>query len=220
MKKISLLMLMLSTATVLLAQQPVLRTKMAIKPRFGIKAGVNVANFKTESGFYGTARTKSSFNAGVYSNIPLGTGGFAFQPELGYVKGGSEINVTTSSVGAYDFDQHLDYLTVPLMFQYKIPKGFYLEAGPQLGFLVDSRIKESSKPSFRPNGRNKDWYDKFDLSADYGIGYMSRIGLGVSVRYTMGLSDAIADEAPTYITGKARNTAWQFGLTYSFGAYK
>ncbi len=220
MKKISLFALMLSTATVIFAQEPVLRTKMAIKTRFGVKAGVNIANFKEESGFYGTPRAKTSLYAGVYANVPLGTNGFAFQPELGYVKGGSEINVKTSAVGAYDFDQHLDYLTVPLMFQYKVPKGFYLEAGPQLGFLVDARIKQSSKPTFRPNGRNKEWYDKFDLSAAYGIGYMSRIGLGISARYTMGLSDAIADDAPTYITGKARNTAWQFGLIYSFGAYK
>src|SRR5215208_1272257 len=112
MKKISLIVLALSTSLATFAQnsQP---TTMAVQTRFGIKAGVNLAELKTANYPATDPETnlKTSVHAGFLVNIPCGTGGFAVQPELLYSRQGSKMSqkttigtVTTTS----NFEQDLD----------------------------------------------------------------------------------------------------------------
>lgn len=80
MKKISFIALVLSTGVVAFAQK-------SFSPTFGIKAGVNLAQFRTNdfpSGSAPDVNRKTSAHGGVFMNAPLGTGGFAIQPELLY----------------------------------------------------------------------------------------------------------------------------------------
>ena len=39
---------------------------------------------------------------------------------------------------------NLEYLSVPVMFQYKALPNLYVEAGPQFSFLIDARLKKSA----------------------------------------------------------------------------
>src|SRR5215216_833177 len=97
MKKISLIALALSTGLGVFAQdsQP---TPMAVKTRFGIKGGVNLAELKTANYPATDPETnlKTTAYAGALVNIPFGTGGLAIQPEILYSRQGSKMQQTTT----------------------------------------------------------------------------------------------------------------------------
>ena len=79
--------------------EPQLTTPMEVKPRFGIKGGVNLASLEIDDDTPATnfnTNSKTSFHVGVYGNIPL-SDMFRFQPELLYVGGGSKVNGTPLS---------------------------------------------------------------------------------------------------------------------------
>lgn len=218
MKKISFIILALSTGVVVFAQK-------SVSPTFGIKAGVNLAQFRTNDFPSGTApdvSRKTSANGGIFMNAPLGTGGFAIQPELLYSRQGSKIK-QTATVGTttqtYQFDQDMNYLTLPIMAQWKSTGGVYIETGPQPGLLISA--KQDGPGSTKTD--NKSSYDKFDLSWGAGLGYVSKIGLGVGARYVYGLTNTINDGGGNNSSNNGpelKNSIIQIGLSYRFGTNK
>jgi hypothetical protein len=222
MKKISLITLGLTTGMALFAQG---QTTMARKTTFGIKAGVNLAEFRVHNypaGSEPTVNMKTSMNGGFFANIPLGTGGFAFQPEVLYSGQGSKMNVPTT-VGTVTtkvkYEQDLSYITVPMMVQWKSMGGFYLETGPQPGFLV--RAQQDGPGDTKTD--NKDNFDKFDLTWGGGLGYMSKMGLGIGARYNLGLTNTIEDGGGNNSANNGpelKNSVIQFNLIWQFGANK
>src|SRR4051812_42841373 len=141
MKKISSIALVLITSLAASAQTETSKpTPMAITTRFGIKAGVNLAKLRPsdDDNQYST-NLKTTFGGGAFVNIPLGTGGVAVQPEVLYSRQGSKITQTTTvgtSTTTNTYEQDLGYITVPVMLQWKSTGGFYVETGPQAGFLI------------------------------------------------------------------------------------
>lgn len=212
MKKISFFALTLLLSLGLFAQdQPVLRTEMSVTPRFGIKAGVNMPTLEIDDDSQSEdikTNMKTSFNAGVFVNIPLGTGALRFQPELVYNGQGSKIS-TSGILGTTNGEWDFHYLSVPLMFQLQSPGGFWGELGPQIGFLLKGEDH---------NGDDmKDEMKKTDFSASAGIGYLSRVGLGLGARYNMGFSNIFEADRPND-EGKYKNRVLSFSLYYHFGA--
>ena len=218
MKKISLFTLAALTSLAVMAQNTddkahkPLRTEMSTETRFGIKGGVNLASLEVDDDFAGEEfdlNNKTSFHGGLFVNIPLGDV-LRFQPELLYSGQGSKIK---AEVLGEEFNDEWDlhYLSIPLMFQLQTQGGFYAEAGPHINFLLSAKNEEE-----------EDLKDILDLkSLDYGlgvgIGYLSRIGLGVGARYNFGMAniyDADNDE------GKIKNRTINIGLVYHFGAHK
>lgn len=224
MKKISLFVLALTSGLAMFAQtsKP---TKMAVAPRFGVKAGVNLAEFRANgypSGTQPTSNMKTSMNGGFFVNVPLGTGGLAVQPEVVYSGQGSKMSVKTT-VGTVTttstYEQDLSYINVPIMLQWKSAGGFLVETGPQAGFLV--RAQQDGPGS--SNTDNKDGFDKFDFSWGAGLGYLSRIGLGINARYNLGLSNALDDGGGNNSANdgpELKNKVVQIGLFWNFGAGK
>ncbi|HEX8314603.1 MAG TPA: porin family protein [Flavisolibacter sp.] len=229
MKKISLFALALCTSAAVFAQdnQPQLRTPMAVTPRFGIRGGVNLADLtaKNVSSGYTEAQSKTAFNGGIFINIPLGTSMFRFQPEISYSSQGGKVQGASGTTGAGTFEQDLDYLNLPLNFQLMTKNGLFIQTGPQVGFLVGAEIG-SATGGTAMNGGNKDAFDKFDLSWTGGVGYLSRVGLGIDLRYNIGIANVVADDAPNN-AGMApfrgqtwKNSVGQFSLIYHFGGHK
>ena len=93
---------------------------------------------------------------------------FTLQPELAYSNQGiSEFENTGDPVD-------LHYINLPVIFQYKLNglKGFSLEAGPQLGFLVDS-TSISDRQIDEPNS--------FDLGLALGTAYQVNENLDINL---------------------------------------
>jgi hypothetical protein len=226
MKKISLIALALCTSAAVFAQdnQPQLTTPMATKTRLGIRGGVNLADLtakdQASNAIATEAQSKTAFNGGLFVNIPI-SGMFRFQPEISYSSQGGKVQ-GPSGTGGLTYEQDLDYINIPLTFQLQTTKGFFVETGPQIGFLVGAERVNSSNTTLASNGGNKDGFDKFDLAWGAGVGYLSRIGLGVDLRYNIGIANVIADDNTTAspMVGTWKNSVGQFSLIYQFGAHK
>jgi hypothetical protein len=222
MKKISLFALALSTSVALFAQDNVNRRPMPVKTYFGIKGGVNLAKLRPSDFGPGEVSTnlKTTAHAGFLVRIPLSTtGGFAVQPELVYNRQGSKMK-TTTTVGSISsttpYEQDLGYLSVPIMLQWKSAGGFYVETGPQGSFLLDAR---QEGPGDDNEIENEGDMEKFDFSWGAGLGYMSRMGLGIGARYNHGFTNVL-EENSANPDARLRNSVVQIGLTWLFGANK
>ena len=228
MKKFSLLSLAFVTGMSVYAQDPpmgsasstTLRTPMSSAPRFGIKAGVNNANLEPDNfsgGNVYAANSKTSIHAGLFVNVPVG-GMFRFQPELLYSSQGGKVKRTTVGTGVStteSYEQDFGYIALPLMFQVQTPGGFLAEVGPTASYLVDA-TKDGPGDS---ETENEPDFDKFDVAASLGLGFVSRVGLGFNVRYNFGLAN-ILDEGQSKGGQEIKNRVLQIGLNYQFGANK
>ncbi len=74
----------------------------------------------------------------------------------------------------------LNYLNIPLMGKYYLTKGFSLETGPQIGFLLSAKDKDTDV---------KGAFNTVDFGVNFGLGYKLDNGLHFGVRYNLGLSD-------------------------------
>jgi hypothetical protein len=100
----------------------------------------------------------------------------------------------------------LDYINVPVLFQYN-SSGFYGETGPQIGFLISSRISDGDV-SANIKGSTK----RAAFSWTVGFGYRLSSGIGIGARYNIGLSN-IVDEDNTDL----KNSGFHIGISYLFG---
>jgi hypothetical protein len=227
MKNISFIALALCASSALFAQDshPQLRTPMAVKTRLGVRAGVNLADLTAKNlpagSAYTEAQSKTSFVGGLFANVPI-SGMFRFQPEVDFSSQGGKLQGPSGTTSAATYEQDLHYINVPLNFQLMTNKGFFVQTGPQVGYLIDAKVKSTSSTNTSADKGNLDNFDKIDFSWTGGVGYLSRIGLGVDLRYNIGIANIVSDNAPAgnYKGGTWKNSVGQFSLIYQFGAYK
>ena len=235
MKKISLFALALAAGFTGMAQNQdpdrahkPMRTEMSVQPRFGIRGGVSLSMLELDDDYQslGTnydTETKTTFHAGIFANIPLG-GALRIQPEISYYGGGSKVRGTTVSNPNplqnrnYELDFH--YIGLPVMFQWQSPTGFFVELGPQGAVLISG--KEEITDGEETDLKDRELVKQLDFGAAGGIGYLSRIGLGLNARYYHGLSNVFnSDNAPSGTQDREISTrSLQIGLVYHFGAAK
>ena len=226
MKKISFVAVALATSLAVFAQnqQPKLRTDMTVTTRFGIKGGVNLDKMHADG--YSSAsdfnsKMKTAFNGGVFVNVPLSTN-FRFQPEVVYSNQGGKNSVNTAiptGTVTTHFKSELNYINVPLMFQLQSTPGVFVELGPQFGYLLSAKNKSTDGGNTEMDIKNQ--LKKWDVAAAGGIGYLSRIGLGINARYNYGFTNILDEDYSGYTSGtELKNRVYQIGLFYQFGAAK
>ncbi|HVS95510.1 MAG TPA: porin family protein [Puia sp.] len=166
--------------------------------QFGAKAGVNLTNLSDAQGY--SARTQASFNLGVFFKMPVARG-LAVQPELYYSGQGDKFLDGTGGSGA----DHINYFNVPILLKFAHHSGFYVETGPQFGFLV------SAKTTYQDVTTDiKDQINSTDFAWVFGFGYKIPMSpVGIDFRYNAGLSNIANDNGPS-----VHNNVFQFGLTY------
>ena len=189
-------------------------SSLAFAQQFGIKAGMNVSSLSKDSSLSDQG-SKIGFNAGLFMNAPLAEN-FSIQPELLYSQMGEKYNQTIGST-TYARSKHLDYVTVPVMFQYKATPAFYLEAGPEFGLLVSAKNKftnESTNNTINESANYKDDLNTFNFGLGIGAGYYFTQNVGLTARYVAGLTD-VAKNRPSG-SDATRNNVFQVGLAYKF----
>lgn len=177
-------------------------SSLTFAQQFGIKAGMNVSSINSE-GDFNDSKSKIGFNAGVFMNAPIAKD-FSIQPEVLYNRVGTKI----ASVGDKDINFNLDYISVPVMFQYNATPEFYLEAGPQFGFLTSAKVKKETQDY-------KDYMNNFDFGLGLGAGYYFTPNVGLTARYVAGFSD-ISKNGEFGGDAKNRNNVFQVGMAYKF----
>lgn len=171
---------------------------IAKKLEFGLKAGVNASNFTNASfptdpliGFHGGATV-----AFKITNNFLIQEDFLFSMQGAKIKGGS-LDVQ---------DLKLYYVSVPILLKYRTNTGFFIEAGAQTGMKVKEDVAGE---------QSGDVFKKVDVAAVGGIGYQSKIGLGIGARYVYGLSK-VGDFKTAGFNNDFKNNNIQASIFYVF----
>lgn len=97
------------------------------------------------------------------------------------------------------------------MLKYKSNGGFYVEAGPQVGFKLGENIPDQTVGKFAKN---------LDPSIGAGLGYQSAMGFGIGARYLAGLSKVGDFDASTGVDPNFKNSVIQIGISFTLGGPK
>ena len=147
---------------------------------FGIKAGLNIANFNTESDEF---ESFTAYHIGIFTNIDV-SDLFSFQPGALYsIKGAKTI------IDGNEANYNLSYLEIPINLASSFGK-FNVFAGPYFAFGLEGNIiyeTEREKIQFV--------YDEKDLNAgvEHGISMVDlglNIGLGYEINKNITLQGA------------------------------
>lgn len=193
MKKISLLALLAVAGMTLNAQ----------RADFGLKGGLNLSSWSNNNDSR-SYPNRTGFHAGLFSQIHMGPN-IAVQPEVVYSSQGTKY----FDDGNREHNLQMNYLNIPVMVQAKVGGGFYAQAGPQVGVLLNTkdRVNDVETDFFL-----KEDFKKTDVALGFGLGYAGASPFGIDARYNLGLTNINADRS-----NNIKNNALQIGLTYRLG---
>ncbi|MHA6250242.1 porin family protein [Pontibacter sp. CAU 1760] len=176
--------------------------------RFGIRAGVNVADWEgetmqsvqdlanqTNGAIMQEMRT--GFHAGGYVTIPI-LPGFEIEPGLQYSQKGTVLRGKIPIQDSEFLKANLtvtnkaEYLDLPLLARVYVGEGFHFYAGPQVSYLVSNKV-EARAGAFGFNAVNQEFDIKnrireVDVAVSGGLGYKFASGFNISAGYDYGLS--------------------------------
>lgn len=169
----------------------------------GVKAGVNAGKIDGKS-------FKQEFNynylVGGFAEIGLGNR-WSLNPEVLFSQTTTTTDASfTNTLPSFNNDQikaTLDYLSIPILLNFRLIGPLHLEAGPQFGVLLNKEKK------LLQNGEEA--FKKGDFSLAGGAGINLNM-FRVSARYVMGLSD-IRDVA---VQDKWKSQAIQLSVGLAF----
>jgi Outer membrane protein beta-barrel domain len=154
---------------------------------------------------------KETFHAGiVIKDIKL-TDKIGLQPELLYSMQGFKV-AGVGNVGIH-------YLSVPLLVTFPVTNGLELQVGPQVSYMINSRVGVASDLfSITYNGL----FHKIDAGAVTGMEYKASENISIGGRYYLGMTDVNKDFSLGNNTNfsdyfQMRNTGFQAYVSFSFG---
>ena len=190
---------------------------------FGIKGGINLATITGDDTDDLDGRT--SFHFGVVAEIAI-SDKFSVQPELLYSSQGATSEDSYSEEGfnvKEEVTVKLDYINLPIIAKYYVADGFSIEAGPQIGFLMNSELEidltasgEGFSEDFSETEDLKDYVKGIDFGLNFGLGYKMESGLNFSARYNLGLSDGKDDPEFFESDSALKNNVIQISVGYFF----
>ena len=183
-------------------------SSLVFSQQFGIKGGMNVSSISDDG--YDDTKSKVGYYGGVFVNIPASES-FSIQPEIIYNNLGSEVKTNL-----YSRKLNLNYITVPVMFQFKATPQFYLEAGPEFGFLVSADSKTTWNNSTSTAELDKDNFNNFNMGIGLGAGFDITKNVGINARYVAGFSDVTKPASDPSTNAKNKNNTFQVGVNFKF----
>ncbi|MNK45751.1 hypothetical protein D3C87_645210 [compost metagenome] len=186
-------------------------TSLIYAQSFGVKGGANIATISKERSWDDT-NARLGYYVGAYMHAPINNI-FSIQPEVLY----NSVGVKYEN-GRASHTLGLDYVSVPIMFQFELIPKFYVEAGPQMSFLIGNsdRNKTDDVVTIKKY-RNNSNYNNFDLSGGVGLGFRIN-NITIGARYLVGFTDIKKSGSTTWSNDdkQLRNNALQIGLQYGF----
>ncbi len=186
-------------------------SSLTFAQQFGAKAGMNVSSISADG--FDDAKSKVGYYAGLFMNAPIAEG-FSIQPEVLYNNLGAKTETTVLGT-KYSSTLNLDYITVPVMFQYNATPQFYLEAGPEFGFMVNANQKYTAGSNNTTSTLNTDDFNKFNFGVGLGLGFNVTENIGLNARYVAGMND-ITNNDKWGSDANNKNNTFQVGLGVKF----
>ncbi len=173
---------------------------------FGVKSGINIATTKDLIEF---PKNRIGWYAGVAAVIPLHK--FFLQPELLFSSKGNGVDQINLSETVLKFN----YLTVPILFGYKIDRKTSLLFGPEFGYLISAAMIYGNNENLDVS---KNYSPKFDAGLDIGLKYNIIKNISIEVRYNYGFKILYYTDygGVVHNESKGANRVFQIGLAYLF----
>lgn len=161
--------------------------------QFGVKGGVNFANYTGGDVSGEDFKTITSYHAGMVMELKVFEN-FAIQPELLYSTQGAELEGLGDQV-----KNELGYLSIPVLAKFYLTSNeLSLELGPQASFLVSERNEVDANDT-----------NSFEFGIAGGLSYKITKSIFVSGRYVAGLTEAKKN-------ADVKNSLIQFSVGYMF----
>ncbi len=203
-------------------------TTQAQEVRFGAKAGLNMASIDSNDDEGIDLSSRIGLHIGAFAEIML-SDKFAFQPELLYSTQGSKYDYSQTDSGfGYEIVStnegvtKLDYINIPLMAKYFATEKFFIEAGPQVGFVINktAEVDYSIVTTFggtsttQSGSESSDLEDvsSLDFGLNFGLGYDFTENIFASARYNLGLGNVYDGEGDY----EQKNRVFSVSLGYKF----
>lgn len=187
----------------------------AQETKFGVKGGLNVANQNYSGDDAPSPSSIIGFHIGGFVEIKIADK-FSIQPELLYSAQGSKFNLEVPYEGGIYSTENtfkLSYINIPVMFKYYVAEKFSLEAGPQIGFLVDSKLK-TNVIGQSVSQDAKDLFESVDFGFNLGVGYDFTKKISAGIRYNLGLTNVMKTESGD--NSEAKNSVFSLSVGYKF----
>lgn len=165
----------------------------------GVKAGANITKVDGKSF---SDEFKYGYHLGGYATIPLG-GRLGIQPEVLFNQYQTKTDTSFSHIYQNALNNStnvkLNYLSIPILLNYKLGSFLSLQAGPQFGVLLDN------SKNFLQNGQNA--FKKGDFSM-LGGAQLSIAKIKLTGRYVVGLNNINDIDN----RDKWKNQGWQLSV--------
>ncbi|WP_300569795.1 porin family protein [Flavobacterium sp.] len=176
------------------------KTKQDEGIKLGIKGGLNVSNF---AGDITDNEIRTSIHIGLVSEIIVSEK-FSIQPELLY-SGQGFSDKSESGFSRSKFD----YINLPVLAKfYVMNDNLSIEAGPQIGFLISAKNKNSAANTSIEDQK------VVDFGLNLGLGYELENHVFFQGRYNLGLTNINNSDSSSAV--KYTNTVIQFSVGYLF----
>lgn len=204
-----------------------LQTTSAVKPTFGVRAGVlssgirgeasdNLSNLIDFANGMITTNNRTGFYAGVYSSIPVSEG-ISLEPGLFYSQKGYELNGDLTIKGAGFLGANAkaklqsEYVDIPVVIKANLGSGLQVFAGPQFSYLMKANLNTTAGLLGINLLNNKmdvtEQFNRWDMAITGGVGYKLSNGINITASYDYGLSKLDKNQ-----NTKAYNNAFKFGV--------
>jgi hypothetical protein len=167
--------------------------------RIGPIAGVQMTNISGDNDSENAM--KLGAHVGGTMNLHI-TDHIIIEPQLMFSMKGTQNDEES------DFKTNLNYIDLPIHVKYKMENGLNFFAGPTIGFLLSAKFD---------NGEDtediKDNMKSLDMGIDLGLGYEFQSGLGLALKYNIGVAN-ISDIEDF----EAKNSAIALSLYFLLGS--
>jgi len=178
--------------------------------QIGVRGGVLISKQDFQNGML-SEDPQSKFGADLALVAEFGIGPvFAIMPEFHWLQKGAKIADITGTIG--ESSKIFDYFELPLLVKFKFGEnaGFFLLAGPSIGYLFNATDKDGDGST---TDINLDDYKRAELGAHLGAGL--KLGpINVDIRYIIGFSNIADYQANEDL--QIKNSGYGAGVTLLF----
>lgn len=197
------------------AQEQQTTAESGLRSKFGIKAGLNLANLYADD--VKDENFKAGFNAGLFAKLPV-TKGFSIQPELLYSNKGAKLAYDAGIFGGegeYRFNLH--YVELPVLAVVNIVKNFNVHAGPYVSYLAGANITrvDDNDNVNDISDLKADNFNRIDYGLTGGVG-LDFQNLTIGARYNYGLNEIGESGLSGEITKNSKNSVINVYLGFAF----
>lgn len=198
------------------AQQQQTSAENSLNTKFGLKAGLNLANLYVDD--VQDENFKAGFSAGMFAKLPI-VRGLSLQPELLYSNKGAKLTYDLPNIvggdGEYRFNLH--YVELPVMAVINVVKNFNIHAGPYVSYLASANVTRLNDDNELSDiaDLEADNFNRIDYGLAGGLG-LDFQNLTIGARYNYGLREIGESGFSGEVTRNSKNSVINFYLGFAF----